>query len=102
MQFKHEKTLEEWKIDFKERVRVRANNKFNNIYPDRESSEDFITAIQRLATGQAIPAAITTRFIEVQDLRTAQTTAIAAINAATTLLQCRAAWQSFTATVQTI
>lgn len=103
MQFKIDRaTLEDHRIEFKARLRHRADLKFDTVYPNRESTENFITAIEKLALGQAIPAGITASFAQVKAIRTAQTTANQAITAATTIVEMRTAWQTFVASIQVI
>ena len=103
MQFKIDKpTFLEHQTDCKQRVQDKANEKFDNIYPNKESTEDFITAIEKLVAGQAIPVKIITSFNQVKAIRSTQTTANQAITAATTVPQIRTAWQTFLTTIQGI
>lgn len=103
MQFKIDRlTFAEHKAEFKARVKTRAENKFSNIYGQREAAEDMIKAIDALVTGTVIPTGVTTSFNQVKAIRSAQATANASINAATTVPQLRTAWQTFVTSIQAI
>jgi uncharacterized protein (DUF2344 family) len=103
MQFKITRAaLIDHKTEFKQRILDRANKKFDNIYPNKESTEDFITAIEKLVLAQPIPARITTSFNQVKTIRSAQTTANQSITDALTIQDMRTAWQTFLTTIQGI
>ena len=86
----------------KQKVKTKGDEKFDKIYGNRDSTEDFIRAITKLSAGQAIPANIQTIWTTVQALRTAQTTALQGINAATTRQEVRLAVKTFTDYIKTI
>lgn len=103
MQFKVDRgTFADHQAEFKARVKARAEQKFANIYGNREAAEDFIKAIDALVAKTAIPAGITTSFNQVKAIRSAQQTANQSINAATTVPQLRAAWDAFVISIKAI
>ena len=95
-------TVPAHRLDFKQRVKDRANQKFANIYGNREVAEDFIKAFDALVAGTAIPTAITTSWNQVKAIRAAQTTANQSITAATTSAQMHTAMQNFNAAMLNI
>jgi hypothetical protein len=103
MQFKIDKpTINDHRTHFKEVLKDSANNTFDNIYPNRESTEDFITTLKKVSAGQAIPTKILTSFTQVEAIRTAQSTANQTITAANTVKEMKDAYAAFLITLNGI
>ena len=95
-------SLAEHKQDFRQRIRDKGNNKFDNLYPERTREESTIQVFQAFSLSQPVPPGVTALWTKVQTLRTAEDTAIASVNSSTTVQQMRNAWQTFLTTIQAI